>query len=89
MEFSLLKEWQKQLIIQELDSATQGLTEIVYFYERLETAKEIPPTQGEVNYQNKNIKKSSKYHQSSKLMHSKGSNQATKPSEEDEKIKQK
>ena len=31
VEFSLPKEWQKQLIIQVFDSASQGLTELVKF----------------------------------------------------------
>ena len=35
VESSLLKEWKKGLIIQRFDSATQGLTEIVNFCERL------------------------------------------------------
>ena len=40
-ESSLPKEWQKELIIQGFDSATQVLTELVEFFECLETAEEI------------------------------------------------
>ena len=58
VEISLLNEWQKELIIQVFDSATQGLTDIVKFCERLETAEEIFQTQGEVNHQNKKTKQS-------------------------------
>ena len=39
--FSLPKEWQKELIIKEFDSATQGITELIEFCGRLGTAKEI------------------------------------------------
>ena len=53
VEFSLPKEWQKQLIIQVFDSASQGLTELVKFWEHLETAEGFFHTQGEGNYQNK------------------------------------
>ena len=53
MEFSLPKEWQKQLIVQGFDSETQGLTQIVKLYEHLETAKEIFHMNGEGNHQNK------------------------------------
>ena len=62
VEFSLLNEWQKELIIQVFDSATQGLTDIVKSCERLETAKEIFQTQGEVNHQNKKTKQSVERH---------------------------
>ena len=58
VEFSLLNEWQKELIIQVFDSKTQGLTDIVKFCESLETSKEIFQTQGEVNHQNKKTKQS-------------------------------
>ena len=51
VEFSLLNEWQKELIIQVFDSETQGLTDLVNFCERLETSEEIFQTQGEVNHQ--------------------------------------
>ena len=54
VEFSLPKEWKKELIIQGHESATQGLTELVEFCDLLKTAEEIFQTQGEVNHQNKN-----------------------------------
>ena len=57
VEFSLPKEWQKELIIQGFDSVTQGLTELVEFFERLDTAEEIFQTQGDGN--NKNQQKRS------------------------------
>ena len=41
VEFLLPMECQKELIIQGFDSATQGLTELVKFCERLETVKEL------------------------------------------------
>ena len=41
VEFSLPKDWKKELIIQGFDSAIQGLTKIVKFCEHLETAEEI------------------------------------------------
>ena len=41
LEFSLLKEWQKELIIQGFDSVTQFLTELVKFCERLKILEEI------------------------------------------------
>ena len=41
VEFLLPKEWQKEMIIQGFDSATQGLTELVKFCERLGTAMGI------------------------------------------------
>ena len=56
VDFSLPKEWQKELIIQGFNSVTQGLTGIVKFCERLETAEKIFQTQGEGNHQNKNKK---------------------------------
>ena len=62
VEFSLLNEWQKELIIKVFDSATQGLTDIFKFCERLETSKEIFQTQGEVNHQNKKTKQSVERH---------------------------
>ena len=52
-EFSLPKEWKKELIIQGHESTTQGLTELVEFCDLLKTAEEIFQTQGEVNHQNK------------------------------------
>lgn len=52
VEFLLPMECQKELIIQGFDSATQGLTELVEFYERLETPKEIFHTQDEEQHQN-------------------------------------
>ena len=39
VEFSLSNEWQKELIIQGFDSATQGLTNIVEFCKHLENAE--------------------------------------------------
>ena len=51
--FSLLKECQKELIIQGFESATQGLTELVKFCEQLDTAEKHFQTQGEGNHQNK------------------------------------
>ena len=81
VEFSLPKDWKKELIIQGFDSETQGLTELFKFYERLETAEEIFQTQGEGNHQEK-IKQSSERHQSAKSAQRKGSNQDAKPSEE-------
>ena len=51
VEFSLPKEWQKELIIQGFDSANLGFAELAEFCERLETAEEIFHTQGEVNHQ--------------------------------------
>ena len=62
VEFSLLNYWQKELIIQVFDSETQGLTDLVNFCERLETAEEIFQTQGEVNHQNKKTKQSVERH---------------------------
>ena len=47
VEFSLPKEWKKELIIQGFDSATQGLTKIVEFCECLEKAEEIFQMQDE------------------------------------------
>ena len=52
-DFSLPKEWNKELIIQGVDSTTQGLTDLVEFCERLDTSEEIFQTQGEGNHQNK------------------------------------
>ena len=66
VEFSLPKEWQKELIIQGFDSSTKGLAELVEFCERLETAEEIFQTQGEGNHQNKKTKQSGECHQYSK-----------------------
>ena len=81
VEFSLPKEWQKQLIIQGFDSETQGLTDLIKFCEHLETDEEIFHTQGEGIQQNK--KQSGERHQSSKSEQRKGSNKTVKPSEED------
>ena len=53
VKLSLPKEWQKELTIQGFESATQGLTDLVKFSERLETAEEIFQTQGEGHHQNK------------------------------------
>ena len=53
VQFSIPKEWQKELIIQGFDSATQGLTDIVEFYKRLETAEDILNMQGEGDHKNK------------------------------------
>ena len=44
--------WKNELLIQGFVSATQGLTELVEFYERLATSKEIFPTQDEEQHQN-------------------------------------
>ena len=74
VEFSLPKKWQKELIIQGFDSVTQGLTELVKFCERLETAEEILKTQGEGNQQNRKTNQSSERHQSVKLAQRKRSN---------------
>ena len=74
VEFSLLKEWQKEVIIQGLYSTTQGLTELVKFCERLETAEEILKTQGEGNQQNRKTNQSSERHQSVKLAQRKRAN---------------
>ena len=62
VEFSLLNEWQKELIIQVFDYETQGLTDLVKFCERLETTEEIFQTQGEGNHQNKKTKQSVERH---------------------------
>ena len=51
VKFSVLKERQKELIIQGFEAATQGLTELVEFCERLETSKEIFQMQGKGNHQ--------------------------------------
>ena len=53
VEFSILKELQKELIIQKFESAIQGLIDIVEFCECLATSEEIFQTQGERNHQNK------------------------------------
>ena len=82
VEFSLPKEWQKELIIQGFDSATQGLMELVEFCKRLETSEEIFQTHSKGNHQKK-TKQSGERHQSAKLAKIKGSNQAANPSEED------
>ena len=88
VEFSLPKEWQKELIIQGFDSTTQGLTDLVELCESLETAEEIFQTHGEGNHQNKKLKQSGERHQPAMLAESKGSNQATNPLEgDDNKIK--
>ena len=39
VEFSLPKEWQKELIVQGFYSATQGLTDLIEFCERRKIAK--------------------------------------------------
>ena len=62
VQFSIPKEWEKEIIIQGFDSKTQGLTDIVKSCERLETSKEIFQTQGEVNHQNKKTKQSVERH---------------------------
>ena len=51
MDLSLPEEWQKQMIIQGFDSATQGLAQLVGFCESLETAEEIIRAKGEGNHQ--------------------------------------
>ena len=54
-EFSLPKERKKELMIQGFDSATQGLTELINFCERPETAENFFHMQGEVNHQKKTV----------------------------------
>ena len=54
LQFSLPREWQKELIVQRFYFATQVLTELVDFCERLKTSEEIFQTQVELNHQNKN-----------------------------------
>ena len=73
VEFSLPEEWQKELIIQGFDSTNQGLTKLIDFLERIVTKKE----------------QSGERHQSAKSDHSKGSNQAGNPSEEEANKKRK
>ena len=41
VEFSLPREWKKELIIQGFDSATQSLTELVEFCKSLDNSEEI------------------------------------------------
>ena len=53
VEFSLLREWQKELIIQGFNSTTQGLMKPVKLCERLETAEKFFHTQDKINHQNK------------------------------------
>ena len=53
VEFSIPKEWQKELIFKGFDSATQGLTKLVDFCDRLKTAEEKFQTQGEGNHPKK------------------------------------
>ena len=67
VKFSIPKEWKKELVIQDFDSATQGLTGLVEFCERLKTAEESFQTQGEGNHQNKKNKQSGERQQSDKL----------------------
>ena len=83
VEFSMTREWQKEPIIQRFEYTTQGLTEIVEFYERLENDEEILSTQGEGKNQNKKTKQSGECHQPTKLAQSKGSHHAAKTLEED------
>ena len=78
VEFSLHREWHEELIIQGLDSETQGLTENFEFCERLDTSEEIFHMQGEGNHQNIKIKEFGERHQSAKSSQSKVSYQATK-----------
>ena len=80
IEFSLLKERQTEFIIKGFDSATQVLTGLIKFCERLETAEELFQTQGEVNHQNKN---SSSPANATNLAQRKGSYEAANPSDED------
>ena len=47
------RECQKELIVQDFDSATQGLAEIAEFCKPLENAKENFYIQGEGKHQNK------------------------------------
>ena len=81
VEFPIPREWQKELIIQRLDYATQGLTELVKLCERLKTSEENFQMDGEGNQKKTKNKQSSKSHQSAKSTQSKGSNQTAKPSE--------
>ena len=50
VELSVNREWQKEIIIKDFDSVNQGLTELVEFCERLETAERNFQTQGEVQH---------------------------------------
>ena len=75
----LPREWQKELIIQEFYSATQGLTEFVNFCERLETSEEIFQMQGEGPHKKT---QSIECHQSFKSVQSKKSYQAANPLKE-------
>ena len=76
------QEWQKELIIEGFDSATQGLAELVEFYECLETAKKIFHTQGEGQQKDKIIKYSGECYQPTRSTQRKGSYQAENPLEE-------
>ena len=53
VQFSIPKEWEKEIIIQGFDSKTQGLTELVNFCEHLKTAEEIFQKHGEGHHKNK------------------------------------
>ena len=83
VEFSLLKEWYRELTIQKFDSATQGLTYLVELCERLNTSEEIFQAQGEGNKQNQTNNQSAEYHQPTKSVKSKGPYQAANLLEED------
>ena len=89
VEFSLLKKWQKELIIQGFDSANQCLMDIFEFCERLETAEKIFQMQGEGNHQTKKTKQSGERHQSAKLAQNKGSNRSANQLEKDANKKKK
>ena len=83
MEFSLPRQWKKELLIQGFYYETQWLNELFGLCEILETSKEILQTQGEVQQHNKKTKHSVERRQYDKSGHIKGSYLATKPLEED------
>ena len=67
------------MTIQQFNSATKGLTEIVELCERLKTTKESFHTQGKGYHQKITTKKSIECHQPAKSVQSKGSNYTAKP----------
>ena len=62
VEFLLPNEWHKELIIQWFYSYTQGLKDLIEFYERLKTAEEIFKTQREENHKKTKNNQSSERH---------------------------
>ena len=54
IEFSLLREWQNQLLMQGFDSSNRTLIKILEFCERLEKAEEIFQDKGYGSHPNKN-----------------------------------